>query len=75
MPACVATPWAASMSSAVSTFEPKLLVASEFPFSRMWSRWSPATVTVLHELGVVGEFAVAVQLGSTVMGVSPVAVA
>ncbi len=38
-------------------------------------RWSPATVCVVHELGVVGELPVAMQLGSTVIGWSPVSVA
>ena len=48
---------------------------STLPFSRMLIRWSAATVWVAHELGVVGELPVAVQLGSTVMSWSPVAVA
>jgi len=68
MPACVATPCAASMSSAVSTFEPKLLFVSLLPFSRIVIRWSPATCAVLQELGVVAELPVATQEGSTVIG-------
>ena len=71
----MATPCAASMSSAVSTLEPKFVPGSMLPFSRMLIRWSPATVCVEHELGVVGELPVATQDGSTVISWSPVLVA
>ena len=59
------------MSSAVSTLPPNWLFV--FPFSRMLSRWSPATDCVTQELGVVG-VPFPVHGGSTVISWSPVAV-